>query len=82
MRAIGGGGPARGYEAAKRIFGRKRHILVDAVGLILLAHVHAADLQDRLGAQLLIGRAGEEEQPRLELVWANGAYAGNFARWL
>ena len=51
MRATGVGGPARGYDAAKRTAGRKRHILVDAAGLVLLAHVHAADLHDRLGAQ-------------------------------
>jgi putative transposase len=82
VRATGAGGPARGYDAAKRTFGRKRHILVDAAGLILLVHVHAADLHDRLGAQLLVGRAGEDGLPRLELVWADGAYAGTFARWL
>jgi putative transposase len=82
MRATGVGGPARGYDAAKRTFGRKRHILVDAAGLVLLAHVHAADLHDRLGAQLLIERAADDELPRLELVWADGAYAATFARWL
>lgn len=82
VRATGVGGPARGYDAAKRTAGRKRHILVDTAGLVLLAHVHAADLHDRLGAQLLVGRAGQDELPRLELVWADGAYAGTFARWL
>jgi putative transposase len=39
VRATGVGGPARGYNAAKRTFGRKQHILVDAAGLVLLAHV-------------------------------------------
>ncbi len=80
VRATGVGGPARGYDAAKRTAGRKRHILVDAAGLVLLAHVHAADLHDRLGAQALISRADPGEFPRLELVWADGAYAGTFAR--
>ena len=82
VRATGAGGPTRGYYAAKRTFGRKRHILVDATGLILLVHVHAADLHDRLGAQTLIDQAGSGEFPRLKLVWADGAYAGTFARWL
>jgi putative transposase len=82
VRATGVGGRERGYDAAKRTAGRKRHILVDAAGLILLAHVHAANLHDRLGAQALIGQAGPGEFPRLELVWADGAYAGTFARWL
>ncbi len=68
MRATGVGGPVCGYNAAKRTAGRKRHILVDAVGLVLLAHVHAADLHDRLGAQGLVGRAAPDELPRLELV--------------
>jgi putative transposase len=82
VRATGVGGPARGYDAAKRTFGRKRHILVDAAGLVLLAHVHAADLHDRLGAQALVRCAGGGELPRLQLVWADGAYSGTFARWL
>jgi putative transposase len=82
VRATGVGGPARGYEAAKCTAGRKRHILVDAAGLVLLAHMHAADLHDRLGAQALVGQAGSDGLPRLELVWADGAYAGTFARWL
>ena len=81
-RATGVGGPARGYDPAKRVAGRKRHVLVDASGLVLLAHVHAADLHDRLGAQALVGRAAAGELPRLELVWGDGAYAGTFARWL
>jgi transposase len=66
----------------QRTFGRKRHILVDAAGFVLLAHVHAADLHDRLGAQSLIKRPASGELPRLDLVWAGGAYAGTFARWL
>jgi putative transposase len=81
-RAAGVGDPARGYDAAKRTAGRKRHVLVDAAGLVLLAHVHAADLHARLGAQALVHRAAPGELPRLELVWADGAYAGTFARWL
>lgn len=41
------GGPQRGYDGAKRLAGRKRHILVDTNGLILAARVHGADLPDR-----------------------------------
>ena len=82
VRATGVGNPARGYDAAKQITGRKRHILVDAAGLVLLAHVYATNLHDWLGAQALIGQASPGELSRLELVWADGAYAGTFARWL
>ena len=43
------GGP-HGYDAGKKVNGRKRHILVDALGLLLAVVVHAADIQDREGA--------------------------------
>jgi putative transposase len=82
VRATSVGGPAGGYDAAKLTTARKRHILVDAAGLVLLAHVHAADLHDRFGARLLVGRAGQGELPRLKIVRGDGAYAGTFARWL
>ena len=55
---------------------------VVAAGLVLLAHIHATDLHDRLGARFPFARAGDGELPHLELVWADGAYAGTFARWL
>jgi len=44
----------RGYDAGKKVKGRKRHILVDTEGLLLEASVHAADVQDRDGAKLLL----------------------------
>jgi putative transposase len=81
VRCSAAGGPARGYDGGKRANGRKRHLLVDASGLVLLAHVHAADVHDRLGAQALISRAEPSELPRLELVRGDGAYDGPFARW-
>src|SRR5215203_1961954 len=64
------GGPELGYDGAKRIAGRKRHILVDTNGLVLAARVHGADLPDREGGRRLL-----EEKPRLarlELVGADG----------
>lgn len=82
VRATGVGGAERGYDPAKRVAGRKRHLLVDAGGLVLLAHVHAADVPDRLGARRLVGTAPATALSRLELVWADGAYTGPFARWL
>ena len=52
------GGP-RGYDVGKKINGRKRHILVDASGLILLAHIHAASLHDTAGAGHVRQRGGK-----------------------
>ena len=55
--------------------GRKRHIVVDTMGLLLAVVVHAANIQDRDGAKLvltkLMGRF-----PRLKLIWADAGYAG------
>jgi len=48
------GGPDRGYDAGKKVNGRKRHILVDTIGLVLLVVVHAASQQDRDGAKLVL----------------------------
>ena len=60
--------------------GRKRHIVVDTIGLLLAVVVHAADIQDRDGAKLvlskLLGRF-----PRLKLIWADAAYAGHLVDW-
>lgn len=82
VKSAGMGGPARGYDGAKRLKGRKRHLLVDTTGLVLLACVHAADLHDRDGARLLVGTAPPQELSRMELVWADQGYTGQFARWL
>ena len=81
-RTTGIGGPARGYDGAKRAKGRKRHLLVDTLGLILLVCVHAADLPDRTGAQMLLSTTTQSLLPQLELVWADAAYAGTFAAQL
>ena len=60
--------------------GRKRHIVVDTMGLLLAVVVHPADIQDRDGAKLvlskLLGRF-----PRLQLIWADSAYAGQLVNW-
>ena len=74
------GGP-RGYDAAKRVCGRKRHLLVDSSGLLLAARVTPADAQDRDGAPRLL--AGLKPlMPRLDFIWADGAYGGKgLADW-
>jgi len=47
------GGEQRGYDAGKKVFGRKRHIIVDTLGLVLAVVVHGADQQDHNGACLV-----------------------------
>jgi len=70
-----------GYDAHKNIKGRKRHLLVDTLGLPLSVYVTSADIQDRVGAQGLL--AGLKPfVPRLKKIWADGAYTGEkLARW-
>jgi transposase len=71
-----------GYDAHKNIKGRKRHLLVDTLGLPLSVYVTAADVQDRLGAQCLLGGL-KPFVPRLKKIWADGAYTGEkLVGWL
>lgn len=68
------GGP-RGYDAGKKVKGRKRHIVTDTLGNMLEGVVHGADVQDRDGAPGLIERACET-YPALVKLFADGGYAG------
>jgi len=71
----------RGYDAGKKILGRKRHLLVDTLGLILHVVVHSAAIQDRDGAKLvlpvLLERFGW-----LRCIFVDGGYAGALAAWV
>jgi putative transposase len=71
----------RGYDAGKKIKGRKRHLLVDTMGLVMLAVVHGANIQDRDGAKLVFDKA-KKLFPRLSLIWADGGYAGKLVGWV
>ncbi|MDQ3748768.1 MAG: IS5 family transposase [Acidobacteriota bacterium] len=75
------GSRERGFDAGKKINGRKRHILVDTLGLLLAVKVHAADVQDRDGAKLLLTLC-RERLPRLFLIWADGGYRGKLIKWV
>jgi putative transposase len=74
------GGP-HGYDGAKKLSGRKRHLLVDTLGLLLKVVVHAADLQDREGAKLVLA-ALQAVYPRIEKLWADQAYTGPLKDWI
>ncbi len=65
----------RGYDAGKKVKGRKRHIVVDTLGLLLAVVVYTADLQDRDGARGVLARLGDRF-PRLQVIWADGGYHG------
>lgn len=77
-----GHGGAVGYDAAKKIKGRKRHLLVDTLGLVLGAVVTPADCPERDGAQQVLQRVGGWFK-RLRKLWADGGYTGEpFAQWV
>ena len=74
-------GNERGYDAGKKVKGRKRHILVDTLGHLLKVIIHTASLQDRDGAKLLLEAVPAMVRLRLVLVWADGGYRGQLIEW-
>ena len=66
----------RGYDSNKKVNGRKRHILVDVMGLLLAVLVHEASIQERAGAKTLLQRVKKKGFARLVLIWADGGYDG------
>jgi putative transposase len=70
-----------GFDAGKKVKGRKRHILVDTEGLLLKAKVTSASVQDREGAKILFSQS-LKFFPRLLLTWADGGYSGKLIDWL
>ena len=81
VKSAGHGGPV-GYDAAKRIKGRKRHMLVDTLGLLLGVAVTSASSTERAGAQVVLGRV-LTWFTWLRLLWVDGGYTGaTFANWV
>ena len=81
VKSDGHGGEV-GYDAGKRIKGRKRHLLVDTLGLLLGVAVTPASTTERAGAQIVLGRV-LGWFPWLRILWVDGGYTGEtFARWV
>jgi len=71
----------RGFDKAKLINGRKRHVLVDTQGLLLAVAVTSAAVQDRDGARLLLSRL-DGACKKLRLIWVDGGYRGQLLDWV
>ena len=71
----------KGYDASKTIKGRKRHILVDTLGLIRSLSVQPADRPDRDGAKWVLQKVAVTAT-RLTLIWADDGYAGKLIAWV
>jgi putative transposase len=77
IKTMGVGGDQRGYDGAKKVKGRKRHILVDTQGLVIEARLHGAQIQDREGIKLLLDANARDRLPeRLSHLWLDAGYTG------
>jgi putative transposase len=73
VKTTGVGGEGRGYDGAKKVKGRKRHLLVDTQGLVLQAKVHSAKVVDRDGIKLLLSASLSDRLPRLSHLWLDAS---------
>jgi putative transposase len=71
----------RGYDAGKKVKGRKRHLLVDTLGLLLVVVVTSAALSDPAGARVLFKRRGGACK-KLRRIWVDGTYRGHLLEWV
>ncbi|MFJ1562538.1 IS5 family transposase [Streptomyces mirabilis] len=74
------GSDSRGFDGGKLVNGRKRHVVVDTLGLPLGVVVTAADTSDRAAAQVLLRQVADAHH-RLALVWADGGYTGSLVEY-
>jgi transposase len=76
-------GGEHGYDVAKKINGRKRHIVVDTLGLLLAVVVTAATVDDAVGAQKVVGKLAPEAFPRLKVIFGDKKYHNyQYYAWL
>ena len=76
--AVGG---EKGYDGGKMVKGRKRHLLVDTLGLVIAVVVTAASVSDPAGARLLFARMGGTAK-KLQRIWVDGTYRGKLVNWV
>lgn len=74
-------GESHGFDAGKKTKGRKRHIVVDTLGLLLAIIVTSAAVQDRDGAKLVLNRL-DGSSKKLRKVWVDGGYRGALLEWV
>jgi len=76
-------GGERGYDGAKKIKGRKRHIVVDTLGLLMAVVVTAANVDDGAAAPQVVGKLDPQALPRLKAIFADHKYHNHaFEAWL
>jgi putative transposase len=80
VKTTGVGWEQRGYDGAKKVKGRKHHLLVDTQGLVLEVRVHSAKVMDRDGIRLLLEPSSSGRLPRLSHLWLDAGYNGQDTR--
>jgi putative transposase len=80
VKTTGVGGTERGFDPAKQVAGRKRHLLVDTEGLVMKVRVHSAKVPDQDGIKLLLESA-RDRLGRLSHLWVDAGYQGRGRRW-
>jgi putative transposase len=76
-------GGVHGYDGNKKIDGRKRHIVVDTLGLLMAVVVTAANVDDAAGAQQVVGKLSPKAFPRLQTIFGDNKYHNHaYERWL
>jgi transposase len=74
------GADSRGFDGGKLVNGRKRHVVVDTLGLLLGVMVTSADVGDRAAARVLLHQVADDHH-LLALIWADGGYTGSLVSW-
>jgi putative transposase len=80
VRTTAVGGNERGFDPAKKVEGRKRHLLVDTEGMVLKAKIHSANVPDQDGLRVLLESA-RARLSRLKHLWVDAGYQGRGRRW-
>jgi putative transposase len=73
-------GGERGFDGGKQLKGRKRQMVVDTAGNLLTVAVHAADIQDRTGAEPVLSET-QDLCPTVSYAWADQSYRGDLVEW-
>lgn len=74
-------GGEKGFDGGKKVTGRKRHVIVDSLGLLLAVVVTSASLDDGAIAPMVLAQLDEERFPRLETIWGDGKYHNHDLIW-
>lgn len=71
-----------GYDGGKKIKGRKRHVVVDTLGLVMITVIHAANIHDSVGAKEVIWALKDKYLSGIQKIYADGGYLGELIEWV